>query len=276
MTTIDRVNTELTADGSKFNTVFDSALAKSQEFGNKIGPAVANIAQAAGAGVLAAGAAMSAVYLKAADSADKLAKSSDKIGIATEKLVGLRHAAEMSGVSSDKLDQSLVKMSRGIAEAANGTGKASEYLERFGLANQAFFNQTPDQQFAQLADKINTLGSQQEKAAASAALFGDRQANMLNVIADGSAGLNAMQRDAESLGIALSRVDAAKFEAANDAPKAPLNNTVPAPLAEVTMAKCVSVAPVAPQVGNVIAAALAAELPDTVHPPAERTTAIRA
>ena len=56
----------------------------------------------------------------------------------------------------------------------------------------------------------------------------------------------------------------------------PLKRRTPASVAAVPTPKWVMVAPVTPQAGKVMAAALLAALPDTVHPEPERATATRA
>ena len=55
---------------------------------------------------------------------DSLAKTSDKIGVTTEALGGLRHAAELTGVGSDTLDMAMQRLTRRVSEAANGTGES--------------------------------------------------------------------------------------------------------------------------------------------------------
>jgi hypothetical protein len=68
-----------------------------------------------------------------------------------------------------------------------------------------------------VADQINRLGTQAEKAAAANYLFGRSGQSLLNLFSQGSEGIAAFQREAEKLGLTYSRLDAAKIEAANDA-----------------------------------------------------------
>ncbi len=94
---------------------------------------------------------------------DQLAKTSDKLGITTEALVGLRHAAEMTaGVTGKTLDTALQRMTRRVSEAAVGTGAAVKALDELGLSAAAMARQSPDQQFRQIADAMQGVASQGE------------------------------------------------------------------------------------------------------------------
>jgi hypothetical protein len=83
---------------------------------------------AAGMGALFAGGAgvvgFTALVKNSLQSADALAKTSDKLGLATEKLAGLQHAAELTGAGTRTLDMGLQRMTRRVSEAAQGTGEA--------------------------------------------------------------------------------------------------------------------------------------------------------
>ena len=150
-------------------------------------------------------------------SADAMAKTSDALGIATGKLATLRYMGDLAGVSAEQMDINLKKMSDSLGAAANGGGAAAKTLENLHLNARELIQLAPDQQYLKIADAINGLGTQAEKAAAANDVFGRSGVNMLNVMADGAAGFSAAEAEATKFGIAISRVDAAKIEAANDA-----------------------------------------------------------
>jgi len=85
---------------------------------------------------------------------DALAKTSDKLGVATEKLAGLRHGAELSGVGADKMEMALQRMTRRIAEAAKGSGEAQDALKQLGVDAQALAKLPADQQLSKIADAM--------------------------------------------------------------------------------------------------------------------------
>lgn len=148
---------------------------------------------------------------------DALAKTSDKLGIATEALGGLRHAAELTGVSAGTMDMALQRMTRRVAEAGQGTGEAKNALLELGLSAEALTRLSPDKQFNALTMAMGGVASQSDKVRLAMKLFDSEGVALVNTMALGSEGLADAQRAAERYGIAISRIDAAQVEAANDA-----------------------------------------------------------
>lgn len=70
---------------------------------------------------------------------DSTAKFARMIGVSTESLVGLRHAASLSGVAANTFDTALQRMTRRTAEAAQGTGEVSR---RHGCRGVCLFSRT--------------------------------------------------------------------------------------------------------------------------------------
>ena len=148
---------------------------------------------------------------------DSLAKTADKIGVTTEALGGLRHAAELTGVGSDTLDMAMQRLTRRASEAANGTGEAKNALIELGI-NAANLEKLPlDVQMEVIADAMGDVKSQSDKVRLAMKLFDSEGVSLVNTLALGSTGLEQMAKEADTLGITVSRVDAAKIEMANDA-----------------------------------------------------------
>jgi hypothetical protein len=174
---------------------------------NVVMGAVAGLAGAAGFGML---------VKSSMQSADALAKTSDALGIATEKLASMRYMGDLAGVSAEQMDANLKKMTQSLGEAAQGGGAAAKTLEALHLDTAKLVQLSPDQQYLAIADAINGLGTQAEKAAAANDIFGRSGVNMLNVMAGGSETFLKAEEEAKNFGIAISRLDAAKIEMAND------------------------------------------------------------
>jgi hypothetical protein len=165
---------------------------------------------------LAAGAA-GAAFLKMRMSAiDNLAKTADKLGVTTEALAGFRHAAELSGVSTTAFDKALQNMGVQVANAAKGTGLAVRALDDLGLNALALSKLPLDQQMIEVAKAMEGVETQSEKVRIAYELFGARGVGVLNMMKNGADAMQSMAKEAETLGIALSRVDAAMIEEAND------------------------------------------------------------
>lgn len=147
---------------------------------------------------------------------DATAKTSDRLGILTEDLIGLRHAADLAGVGNSEFDASLLKMQKSIGSAALKGGPAAAALQHIGLTAAEVANMGAADQFSAIAQGISEIENPAERAAIATAIFGKQGQALINTMSGGAAGLEAAQMEAEKLGITLSRVDAAKVEAAND------------------------------------------------------------
>lgn len=214
---ISSVYVRIGADTSGLDRGIARAGAQVRNFAN-----VAKIAATAVAGFAAAaagvGAAYLAIYKSGANSIDQMSKFADQVGISTEALGGLRYAAqEMAGVGNKDFDLALRRMTRRIAEAAAGTGAAQTALKNLGLNAQELARLAPDQQFRRIADAMQGMGNQGQRLRAAFSIFDTGGAPLLNALKEGSEGLDKMQAEAERLGLAINKLDAAKVVAANDA-----------------------------------------------------------
>jgi hypothetical protein len=172
--------------------------------------------QAAVVVITAAATAMTALTVSSLRSGDQLAKTADKIGITTEALAGLRHAAELTGVSAGTMDMAMQRLTRRVSEAANGTGEAVGALHELGI-NASELEQLPlDQQMNVIADSMAKVKSQSDKVRLAMKLFDSEGVALVNTLAGGSEGLARMAEEANILGLAMSRADTAQIEAAND------------------------------------------------------------
>ena len=175
---------------------------------------VAKIGIAFGTAGVAAAAAMTKASMI---SIDALAKTSDRLGIATESLAGLQHAASLAGVENKTLEKSLQNLAVGVSDAADGTGVAKDAFIELGLSAAVLEKMPLDQQMMKVADAMQGVENQTDKVRIATDLFGARGVSVLNMIGAGSENLAIMAKEAEHLGIAVSRVDAAQIEMANDA-----------------------------------------------------------
>jgi len=207
----------LTAKTGKFSAGFKKA-------GKRVKTFTARIKRISGVmlkyGSIAGGVAFaigSLMVKKSLAAIDATAKLSDRLDIATEKLQGLRHAAEITGAGAQAMDKGLGFMAKSLGEAKQGVGEAKDALKLLGISVEDILRRRPDQQFRMIADSMARLTNQSEKAYVATKLFGRGGLGLVNTLALGSKGLDEMQREAEKLGIAFNRVDASKVEAANDA-----------------------------------------------------------
>jgi hypothetical protein len=148
---------------------------------------------------------------------DAVAKLSDRLGIATESMAGLQHAADLAGVSGQTLNTGLRTMLKNVGEAAQGFGVATRAFDVLGLSAQKLSALAPDLQLQKILDTLAGVENVTLRNATASQIFGVRASEMLNLIADGAGGVRRATEDTIAWGKALDRVDSAKIEAANDA-----------------------------------------------------------
>ncbi len=187
-------------------------------FGSKVAAAGQRLAAFGSTMIGVAGVAgIVAMVKKNMDLMDSTAKLADRIGITTEALQGLRHAAELTGAGADTLDAGLTTMAKRLGEAARGAGAAVPALKLLGLSIDDLIQKSPDQQFIAIGEAISKLSTHTERAAAAANIFSKGNMALINTLAEGREGIERMQADAARLGKTFSRETAKSAEDANDA-----------------------------------------------------------
>jgi hypothetical protein len=194
----------------------DEGLKDSQSGLAAFGSAVATGMAAAAAAVVAAGVAIGIALQHTIDDADKLSKTSAKLGVPIEQLSALAYAADLSDVSFEALSKSVGKLSKSMTEAAaKPTGDAANAFRALGIsvtdANGRL--KSSDDVLGEVADKFSGLKDGAGKTAVSMALFGKTGADLIPMLNDGRDGLKEMKDEAEKFGLIL---DAKTGKAAED------------------------------------------------------------
>ena len=154
---------------------------------------------------------------RAAERLDQMGKTADRLGVTTQSLAGLRLAADLAGVSSEELEKAMGKLQVKAYEAAAGNDEATKSLAKLGIPIKELSAAQPDQQLRMVADAVGEMGTQAEKAAAMVDIFGKEGAKLMPLFAGGADDFATAAAEAEKFGLAISRVDAAKVEEAQDA-----------------------------------------------------------
>lgn len=166
-----------------------------------------------------AGGALVQLVRSSARTIDSIAKTADKLGLSTEALAGLQHAAELSGVAVRTFDMGLQRMTRRVAEAAVGTGEAQAAIKELSLDAQELGRMTVDQQFIAIAEAMEKVTSQSDRVRLGFKLFDSEGVALINTLRGGKEAIEAMQKRAAILGLTFSRDQARGVEKANDAMK---------------------------------------------------------
>jgi hypothetical protein len=166
----------------------------------------------------AAAAALTLITKRSFENIDALAKASDALAVHTEQLAGLRHGADLAGVGSDELDAALQRQRKTLYDATLGVSGATEALELLGLESQELMRLNTYEQFLRIADSLSEVENATERAALAQKVFGRGVSlEFIAMMSEGSDAMAGFAEEADRLGLAVSRLDAAKVEAANDA-----------------------------------------------------------
>lgn len=200
MALIGELVTKLTADASKFTKEMDAAIMKAQGFSKSmksVGIAVA------GAFVAMAGAAVLAV--REIDHINKSIAATESqarlIGTTVEQYQRMSFMAASAGVETDRLTMALPKMSMRIAQAANGTGAASEAFKEFGVNAKELVNLKPEEQFNRLAKSIAGVNNRGDQLRLTWAAFDNESIALLNVF---RMDMEKLGKEFDNLGLKIS------------------------------------------------------------------------
>ncbi len=218
MASIATLTIDLIGKSGKLTAELNKANKKTSSWADKTRKLVGGSAKVM-AGFGAAGvAAYASIYAKNAEFIDQQAKTADRLGITTQALGGLQHAANLYGASNEELNKSLQTMQKNLGQVGQtGTGEAKYALDGLGLSVQELQGLAPEEQFKLIADKLKGVEDQSQKVYLAQSLMGKSGAKMINVMDAGADGITAMMEEADALGMTFDRIDAAKVEMANDA-----------------------------------------------------------
>jgi len=170
----------------------------------------------AGLGALVGAGSFSLLAKQSIDTADKIAKLSDRLGVSTEALSQYRYVADRAGVSFETLTMGLQRMTRRISEAAAGTGEARGALKELGLNAQALNQLQLDQQFEILADAIISVENPADRVRLAMKLFDSEGVALIQTMQRGAEGIRDMRNEADRLGLTLDASTAESAERAKD------------------------------------------------------------
>lgn len=152
-----------------------------------------------------------------ADAIETTLAMSERLGVSTEILSALGHAAKMSEVEQGTFVKGLQTMTRRLSEAATKGGETAKMIKALGLDAKQLDQAGAGEALLQISDAISKLPTQGQKAQAAFALFGRSGVEMVGMLQQGREGLQGWMQDAQELGIVFSKSQAEMVDAANDA-----------------------------------------------------------
>lgn len=162
------------------------------------------------------GAALLSSIKNVTEQMDEIGKKADQIGITTDSLQQLRAAGVSAGVSQEKLTSSLERFSKRLGEASMGTGAANKVLQEMGLSASELQSMGLDGALDAIADKMAAIQDPTERAAKAAAIFGREGVAMVNMLRNGSSGLDDFREKANAAGAVIDEKLIREAEKAQD------------------------------------------------------------
>lgn len=153
------------------------------------------------------------------DTVDALNNAAQKIGITTSKLQAMQYAAQLfSAGGAEAMNEALTKASKRLGEFnQTGGGAAAGWLKELKLDTQALASLSPDELFKKYSQAIGGMNDRGKQLAAISALMGDESRSLIGIIDEGADAFNKAQKELQDFGIALTDVDTAKIDIANNA-----------------------------------------------------------
>jgi len=216
--TVGKIVAVLTAHTKPFEKGMRRAAKSAKKFGTSIASITTRIVKWAAAMVVAAAAGVALLIRRQLKAIDTIAKMSRNLGVSVKALQGLRLAAGIAGVETDKFDKALKRMIKSVADAQNGLQLQVRAFEALGISVDSLEGKRPDEIFRIIADAVQKTGESTQRTAAIMDLFGTRVgADLVLLLSGGSKGIDEMTGFIKKMGLEMSQFDVSKVEAANDA-----------------------------------------------------------
>jgi hypothetical protein len=209
MSRLQDLKARLMLDNSQFGRGLRDSRTQAQGFASAVRSIMAPVAVAVTGALSFGGVAASA--RKGASEIDEVAKSARALSGSVGGVRALELAMSEAGVNVGVLREQFQNMDRQIA-----SGRAETALRALGLQADDLARMDVDQKIATVSDRIKDLGLDTGSTLALLQQFGVENRNVSLLMMQGGDAIRAARQDVDSYGLALSSIDTAKIEAAND------------------------------------------------------------
>lgn len=213
-----RLSVELAANTAAFQGDMGKAARIAEKEMSSIKDAAGKMGVALAAGLTAAGAAFAAMAKDAINSADEMNDMSSRVGMSVESLSALSYAAKMSGADTQVLAAGMQKLNSNVVDAARGQGAAKDAFAALGISVKGANGEIKSSEtiMREVADKFAGFEDGAAKSAMAVDIFGKSGADLIPMLNEGTAGIDAMRAEAEAMGQVMSGETAAGAAAVND------------------------------------------------------------
>ncbi len=211
--TLAELAVKITTDTSGLVKGLGDAEGKLSNFGSiakKVGIGIAAI------GVAAVGAGIASVKAFA-DAGSEIYDMSKRTGFGAQALSELKYMAEQSGASLGSVETAAKRMAVAITEANAGSKAQVEAFKNLGVSLEQLKGMKPEEQFMKVASAIANIPDPIARSAAAVDIFGRSGTELLSMLSEGEAGMEAMKKRAAELGVVFTDKTAADADKLGDA-----------------------------------------------------------
>lgn len=161
----------------------------------------AKTAKAVGGAFIAAGGAVTAATIKVSESADRVDKLSQRLGLSREAFQEWDFVMSQSGVSIDSMQSGMKNLTQRMDEANNGVGKGAEAFEKLGVSIDE--SMTQEEAFEATIKGLQGMEDGVERAALAQDLFGKSGQEIIPLLNMTAEETEALKEQAHELGIVM-------------------------------------------------------------------------
>lgn len=209
---------ELGLNTAKLVTGMKKAERRISDFSKRAKVMAKRIAKIGAVAVAAAAVGIAALAKSVANAGDKFQKMSISLGVSTEALSSLKHAAELSGASMQDIEKALKTVAKRANDAQAGLSTAVRSFEQLGISIEDSEGnlKSLDILLVESANAFAKMTDDTKAAALAQELFGKSGVNLLPLLKQGSEGIRKMQEEAKALGITFDKEAADQAALFND------------------------------------------------------------
>ena len=218
MAKVDELLVEIKGDISDLEGKLEKAVKETKDASDSMGGAfsalnnpIGKVGVAFGAFGLAVEGAQKAIapFISAMEQMNKasgILATANRVGVAAEKFQELSFAARAVGADSEDVFDVMKDLSVRITDAANGATAYEEVLNKVGLESKKLVGLPVEEQFRKFADAIAGASSELQLFAVDE-LVSDPGVRMIEVLRQGSKGLDEMAKEARDLNVVISEME---------------------------------------------------------------------
>lgn len=173
---------------------------------SKVGSFAGKAVMALGTSAVAAASGLAASSVSAASYADDMLTMSTVTGMSTENLQAYNYAAELVDVSMEDLTKSMAKNIKSMSNAARGSKEFELAYQKLGISVKNSDGSLRDSEkvYWEAIDALGKVSNETERDAIAMQLFGKSAQDLNPLIAQGSAGIKELTKEAKDMGAVMS------------------------------------------------------------------------